>query len=263
MKISVITVCYNSEKTIKKSIESVLSQKNVDLDYIIIDGASTDNTLNIIREYSDNNTNMIRYVSEKDNGIYDAMNKGILLARGDIIGILNSDDFYASNDILSSVINEFEKNNIDCLYGNLMYLKKNKPFRYWISGQFNTFKYGWMPPHPTFFIKKSIYDTLGLYRLDCGTAADYELMLRFLEKEKIKSTWIDKLFIYMTTGGASNQNYIVRFKANKNDMYAWKINQLNRPLYTGYLKVLRKFPQFLYAFIYRLQTKYQNSRSNL
>lgn len=259
MKITIITVCYNSSKTIRNTIESVLSQKNVDLEYIIIDGKSNDNTINIIKEYYNKNQRIIKFISEKDNGIYDAMNKGIKLASGDVVGILNSDDYYASDDVLNTVVQKFNSVKVDSLYGNLLYLKNNKSYRYWKSGSFNTFKYGWMPPHPTFFVKKNVYDTYGVYRLDCGTAADYELMLRFLEKEKITSAWVNKVFICMTVGGASNQNYTARIKASKKDLYAWKVNQLNRPFYTGYFKIIRKFPQFFFAYIYRIKNKSKTS----
>lgn len=252
MKISIITVCYNSENTIRRTIESVLSQKNVDLEYIIIDGCSKDNTNNIILEYKKINTN-IKYISEPDNGIYDAMNKGIALATGNIVGILNSDDYYASDDILSTVISTFNKNSIDSCYGNLVYIKKNKPYRYWIAGNSKSFQWGWMPPHPTFFAKIDVYKKFGAFRLDCGTSADYELMLRFFEKNKISTLWINKLIVYMEFGGASNVDCKALLHAYKTDIKAWKINNLKRNFLTIFLKKIVKLPQYFYAKFVKIE----------
>lgn len=247
MKISIITVCFNSGKTIARTIESVLLQKDVQLEYIIIDGKSKDNTLEIVESYRKKiEENGISYIvkSEPDEGFYDAMNKGIKLASGDIVGILNSDDYYASADVISSVINGFEKYKTDTLYGNLLYVKDSKPYRYWKSKKFNTFKYGWMPPHPSFFVKKSVYDKFGLFRLDCGTAADYELMLRLLEKNKVSTVWIDKMFVYMEAGGASGANLGAYKKAHYKDRYAWQINGLKSNIFAIWFKKIRKIIQF-------------------
>ena len=248
MKISLITICYNSCKTIARTIESVLAQNDIQLEYLIIDGASKDNTVSIVESYrSQFEEKGFSYIvkSEPDNGIYDAMNKGVKLANGDIIGILNSDDYYAESDILSTVESSFEKYKTDILYGNLLYVKNNKPFRYWKSGKLKSFKSGWMPPHPAFFVKKDVYEKYGLFRLDCGTAADYELMLRFLEKNKASSIWIDKLFTYMDAGGASSANLTAYKKAHANDKKAWICNELHRPFFSIWLKKIRKLKQFI------------------
>lgn len=247
MKISIITVCYNSNKTISRTIESLLSQERVKLEYIIIDGASKDNTMEIVASYRKKfEEKGLSYItkSEPDKGIYDAMNKGIKLATGDIIGILNSDDYYASNDVLYSVVKAFEENQAETAYGNLLYVKNNKPYRYWKSGCYHTFKLGWMPPHPAFFVRKEIYEKYGLFRLDCGTTADYELMLRLLEKNKVSSLWIDKVFTYMEAGGASGKNFDAYKKAHFNDKKSWRVNNLKPLFCTIWLKKLRKIKQF-------------------
>ncbi|WP_296693343.1 glycosyltransferase family 2 protein [Treponema sp. UBA7567] len=243
MKISIITVCFNSEATIERTIKSVLAQKNIDLEYLIIDGASKDGTLGIIKNYAEKNP-CIHFVSEKDRGIYDAMNKGISMATGDVVGILNSDDYYASTDSLSSIISVFEQNNVEMVFGNLLYVKNNKPYRYWKSGKPRTFKFGWMPPHPALFVKAEVYKNNGVFRLDCGINADYELMLRFFEKEKLSSFWLDKIITCMEAGGTSNNGIKSRVAGIKNDSLAWKVNGLKKHWYTVILKKLRKTPQF-------------------
>lgn len=258
MKISIITVCFNSNKTISRTIESILAQKRIQLEYIIIDGASKDNTMEIVNSYrKEFGEKGFLYIikSERDKGIYDAMNKGIKLASGDIIGILNSDDYYASDDVLASVEKTFDGNNIETAYGNILYIKNGKPFRYWKSGIYNSFKLGWMPPHPAFFVKKEVYDKYGLFRLDCGTAADYELMLRFLEKNKVSTIWIDKIFTYMEAGGASGENLIAYKKAHYNDKKAWELNKLKPYFFTIWMKKLRKIKQFLIPHDIRKEMK--------
>ncbi|WP_158907801.1 glycosyltransferase family 2 protein [Rectinema subterraneum] len=249
MKISIITTSYNSEKTIAQTIESVINQKRIDLEYIIIDGFSQDLTMDIVKKHEKNNKNIIS-ISEKDNGMYDAMNKGIKMASGDIIGILNSDDRYAYDTVLYDVANAFKNKKIDCCYGNILYVKNNKPYRYWISGAPRTFKYGWMPPHPAFFVKRDVYDKYGFFRLDCGVNADYEIMLRFLEVYKIKSTWINKTFVLMQAGGRSNNGLQSRIDAIHDNKYAWQKNGLNPGFLTIYLKKIRKLSQYLLAKIF-------------
>ena len=164
--------------------------------------------------------------SEPDKGIYDAMNKGVRLASGTIVGILNSDDCYAASDVLSSVLTAFEENHTETAYGNLMYVKNNKPYRYWKSGKYVSFKYGWMPPHPSFFVRKDAYEKYGMYRFDCGVNADYELMLRFLEKEKASTVWIDRVLVKMAAGGASGNGLKSRAVGMRNDHGANPFEQL-------------------------------------
>jgi len=250
MKISIITVCYNSSKTITRTIESVLSQNISDLEYIIIDGASEDNTVSIAESFCQRfEAKGVTYIvkSEPDRGIYDAMNKGVQLVSGEIIGILNSDDYYASPDVLNTVIKGFEDNKTDSLYGNLLYVKNGKPFRYWRSGKFHTFKHGWMPPHPAFFVTKETYKQHGFYRLDCGVNADYEFMLRLLEVKNATTVWVDKIFVNMTAGGTSDNGINSRIQGVIYDKIAWKVNNMKPPFYTIYWKKIRKIPQFILA----------------
>ncbi|MEM0333513.1 MAG: glycosyltransferase family 2 protein, partial [Candidatus Aenigmatarchaeota archaeon] len=192
MKISVITVTFNSASTIETTIHSLLCQTYKNVEFIIIDGLSTDRTLDIINYYRNK---IDIFISEKDNGIYDAMNKGIGLATGDVISILNSDDMYANSSLLEVVANAFKRNQIDCLYGDLIYVNRintNKILRYWKSREFkeNLFCTGWHPPHPTFFVKNECYQKYSSFNLDFKIAADYELMLRFLEKYLLKSFYL-------------------------------------------------------------------------
>jgi len=244
MKISIITVSYSSASTIRDTFESVLNQTYSDIDYVVIDGNSSDETILIIKEYEQKFNGRMHWISEPDNGLYDAMNKGIKMSSGEIIGILNSDDYYASNNVLTQVVDTISSKNTDSCYGNLLYVKKNKPYRYWRSGPHKSFKYGWMPPHPSLFIKKNIYEKFGYYRLDCGTAADYELMLRFLEKEKVKTQWIDELLVIMRVGGISNRSISSRIEALKNDKKGWIVNNLKPYFFTTFLKKIRKIPQY-------------------
>ncbi|MBP5450538.1 MAG: glycosyltransferase [Spirochaetales bacterium] len=250
MTISIITVCYNSELTIARTIESVLAQDYPHLEYIIIDGASTDSTMEIVRKYENSfrekGINLITQ-SEPDKGIYDAMNKGIQKSSGDVIGIINSDDRLAEPNTLSSVAECFERHNCATLYGNIVIVKNNKPYRYWRGGKPRTFRYGWMPPHPSFFVKKEIYTRYGIFRLDCGVNADYELMLRLLEKEKVSTYWLNKTLAYMSAGGTSDSGIKTRIQSIDDNKKAWIINGMDCPPLTVWLKKLRKLPQFITA----------------
>ena len=245
MKISIITVIWNNAKTINDAIDSVLGQTYQNIEYIVIDGASTDGTVEIVQSYGDK---IKKFVSEKDQGIYDAMNKGIKLATGDIVGILNSDDFYKSNDILEIVASEFKSKNIDCLYGDLEYVDANdtsKVVRYWKSRPFEDglFQKGLHPAHPTFFIKREFYEKYGLFDLDFHIAADYEIMLRFLERYKLKSSYINKTFVRMRVGGESNRSIKNILKANLESYKAWKVNGLYINPFMFLLKPLSKVLQ--------------------
>ncbi len=246
MKISIITATFNSEKTIEHTLKSVQQQTYANIEHIVVDGNSLDGTMNIVHSFS----HVQKKKSEKDNGIYDAMNKGIELADGDIIGILNSDDFYADEFVLENVATIFEKENCDAVYGNLLYVDEtniSKVTRKWISGNHTkqSFLYGWMPPHPTFFVKKKCYNKFGKFNLNLGTAADYELMLRMIFKHEIKTSYISKTLVHMRSGGASNKTLKNRLLANKNDRLAWKVNNLNPYWFTLFLKPLRKLNQFI------------------
>lgn len=246
MLVSIITATYNSEATIASNVESIKEQTHSFIEHIIIDGASNDNTLSIIKAHSPS----AKIFSEKDNGIYDAMNKGIALAKGDIIGMLNSDDLYMNELIIEKVVNLFEQENCEAVYGDLIYVDSNdtsKIKRRWNAGSFskNDFLYGWMPPHPTFFVKKEVYEKYGKFNLSVFTAADYELMLRFVYKYGIKVAYLQETMVKMRTGGASNESITNRLLANKGDRMAWKINELKPYWFTLLAKPLRKITQFI------------------
>jgi len=243
--ISIITPTYNADKTINDCIQSI-RQQDLPVEHIIIDGNSTDNTHNIIKK---NSSHISYFISEPDKGLYDAMNKGIDIAKGDIIGILNADDIYYTSTTLKRVLNSFKNSNIDSCYGDLVYVNQNnidKIIRYWKSGEYSpdNFIRGWMPPHPTFFAKRTIYQKYGLFNLELGSAADYEIMLRFLLKHKITTTYIPEIIIKMRIGGISNLSLKNRVKANIMDRKAWKINDLKPYPWTLFLKPLRKTTQW-------------------
>lgn len=246
MKISVITVVYNGEKTIRDTIDSVLRQTLTDVEYIIVDGISTDSTLSIIRSYGDRITKVI---SEKDRSMYDAINKGILCATGDIIALLNSDDLYADTEVLARVAHEFEKDStIGCVYGDLDYVARDNPqkiTRSWKSNPYvlGMFKKGWHPAHPSFFVRKSVYEKYGLYRTDLKIASDYEMMLRLLEIHKITSVYIPNVLVKMRTGGMSNKTLWHIIKANIETLRAWKLNGLPIPYLVFFKKPSSKLRQ--------------------
>jgi len=245
MKISIITVSYNSAKTIRDTIDSVIQQNYHDIEYILVDGNSTDKTIEIIKSYGNK---ISKFISESDKGIYDAMNKGIQLASGEIVGILNSDDFYADADVLKNVANNFI-DSIDGLYADLVYvdaLNTTKIIRTWKSGAYKegAFLKGWMPPHPTFFVRRKVYQNFGVFTNQLKSAADYELMLRFIHKEKIKVAYLAKIIVKMRAGGASNASIKNRIKANKEDRMAWKMNGLKPGVFTLIRKPLSKLTQF-------------------
>lgn len=245
MKISIITVTYNAGEFLDSCIKSVQQQTHPDIEYLIIDGQSTDNTLNIATSYD----NINHLVSEKDNGMYDALNKGLKLATGDIIGILNADDFFASETILENVANAFLTTDAEVVYGDLWYVEKHnseKVLRRWKSDAYTEglFQWGWMPAHPTFFARKELFEKYGDYRLDMGTAADYELMMRFLHKYRAKAAYIPEVLVKMRVGGMSNSSLANRFKANRADLKAMRLNGIKYPLMAAFLKPMRKISQF-------------------
>jgi glycosyltransferase len=244
MKVSIITIAYNSAETIEDTIKSIIAQDYSNIEYIIIDGGSTDKTLSIVDKYKDSITTII---SEPDKGIYDAMNKGVQNATGDIVGILNSDDLYANKSVVTRIVNAIGSK--DSIYADLVYVDRDntdKVNRYWKSGKYKKgiFKKGWMPPHPTFFIKKLYYDKYGTYNLRLKSAADYELMLRMLHKHDISVVYLQEIITKMRVGGQSNVTLLNRLKANKEDRLAWKINDLRPGILTLTIKPLRKISQF-------------------
>lgn len=244
---SIITVCFNNGKTIRQTIESVLNQSFTDFEYWIIDGGSSDESLEIIQSSG----NRVQWISEPDSGIYDAMNKGILHAKGKFIAFLNADDFYAATDVLGQVHETLNRNeNAWAAYGDLAYVNEqdtDKIVRYWKSGDYSprSFLWGWMPPHPTFFLRKDAFEKFGLFRNESmKSAADYELILRMLYKNKLPAAYCRKLLVRMRTGGLSNQSWANRLRGNREDRLAWKLNQIEPFWFTLILKPLRKLTQY-------------------
>ena len=229
LKVSIITISYNSAKTLGETIKSVLEQSYVDLEYIIIDGQSADTTVEIIKSYGDR---ISTYVSEKDDGIYDAMNKGVSLARGDIIGFINSDDKLNSEDCIWEIVKVFQVNDCDVVYGDKIYTDSkntNRVIRYWKAGEYDrsNFEKGWMPPHLSTYIRKELYDKYGKFRTDFKIAADYELLFRFMYKHNAKSKYLPKVIARMRAGGISNKSIKNILISNYEVYKSWKVNGLS------------------------------------
>ena len=247
MTISIITATYNSAKTVRDTLESVKNQSYPHIEHVVIDGLSKDDTLKIVAEYP----SVSQVISEPDKGIYDAMNKGIQLVSGDIIGILNSDDFYNHPDVIANIVQCFQDHpDIEAVYADLVFVNEKDTSqikRTWIAGKYKkkNFLFGWMPPHPTFFVKKEVYEQYGVFNTQLKSAADYELMLRFLYKHDIQVAYLPDIIIRMRIGGQSTASIKNRLQANKEDRAAWHINHLQPKFYTTYLKPLRKLNQFL------------------
>lgn len=242
MKISLITATFNSAQTISDCMESVLRQNYDNYEYLIIDGGSKDNTIEIIQQYEKKFAGKLKWISERDNGIYDAMNKGIKMSTGDVVGILNSDDFFTSNDIFRTIDQEFAKHPVDSIYGDIHFVKAdnlNKCIRYYSSKMFSPFwlRFGFMPAHPSFYCKRDIFERYGLYRLDFKIGADYEMMVRLFKKNKISSRYIPKDFVTMRTGGASTNGIKSRLILIKEDVKACRSNGI----YTNRLFICLKF----------------------
>ena len=243
-KISIITVVFNAQNTIERCINSVFGQKYKNVEYIIIDGGSTDNTCRIIENYREK---IDVFISEPDKGIYDAMNKGLALATGDVIGTINADDFFADDNVLYDIARVFSEQNTQILYGDLDYIDpSDKVIRKWRSGRYSRgmFNWGWMPPHPTFYCKKSLFDKLGVYKLDYGSAGDYELMLRFIHLNNIDAYYLNKVLIKMVVGGVSNKSLGNRVQAMRFDLKAMRNNNIFLPMVTILFKPIRKIAQF-------------------
>ena len=247
MKVSIITTCFNSALTIRDTLESVSQQDYPQIEHIVIDAGSTDDTIAIVNEFP----HVSLIVSEKDRGIFFGMNKGLTVCTGDVICFLNSDDWYPHVDVISQVVNILDKNKVQVVYGDLQYVDRlniEKIARTWRSGKFrrNALYYGWMPPHPTFFARKEVYELVGLFDTSLRNAADYELMLRILLKHEINAGYLPQVLVKMRRGGFSNAKLIHRLRANSEDFRAWQLNGLKPKLLTRYLKPLRKIPQFLF-----------------
>ncbi len=245
VKISLVTITYNAAATIQRCITSVINQTYSNIEYIVIDGNSSDGTQQII---SQNKSHIHLFKSEPDLGIYDAMNKGISVCTGDVIGVLNADDYFANDNVLSEIAQSFACCDTEILYADLDYVNNNgKVVRKWRSGHYahHKFDFGWMPPHPTFYVKRKLFEQFGLYSVNYGTAADYELMLRFMYLNRAKSFYLNKVLVKMVLGGVSNRNLKNRISAWRNDFRAMKHNRINTPILGMMLKPLRKISQFI------------------
>jgi glycosyltransferase involved in cell wall biosynthesis len=228
VKFSIITVCRNAAATIPDTLAAVREQQYGDVEHLVIDGGSTDATLDILR--SPENAE-VRWISEADQGIYDAMNKGLALASGEVIGFLNADDLYADNQVLGRVAEVFADAAVDGVYGDLVYVDREHPekvARYWRSCSYHPglFQRGWAPPHPTFFVRREVYERLGGFNLKYGLAADAELMLRFIVKHRITTRYLNNLMVRMRLGGVTNQSFQNILEQNREIIEAFRDNDL-------------------------------------
>lgn len=247
MKFSLITVSFNNVAHIKDTIESVLSQEHPDIEYIIVDGASTDGTVESVRSFSDR---IDTFISEKDKGVYDAMNKGIAAATGDVIGFVNADDMLASPDVISTLNKAFEEGGEDAIYGDAYMVDPDniqKVKRFWKGGKYDReqFRKGWMPPHLGTYIKRQCYLEFGLFREDLSVSADYELMLRFMYKHKISVRYLPKVIVRFRLGGVSNRSLSHILKANLEVYKSWRLNGLKVSPLIILRKPLRKLRQLV------------------
>lgn len=246
IKVTLVTATYNSEKYLEDSIKSIIEQSYPNIEHIIIDGKSKDGTLEIVNKYK---THISKWISETDRGMYDAINKGMKLATGNIIGLLHSNDILASSDVIQSIVDIFNEKKVDVVYGDLEYVDPDnleKIYRIWKGKPYNRnlFKKGWMPAHPTFYIKRELVDKYGGYESHYFSAADYEFMARYLYKHKLTAYYLPKLIVKMRRGGQSNSNLKMRLRANRRDYLAMKKNNIPFPLIVSILKPLSKLHQY-------------------
>ncbi len=254
MRVTIITVTYNSGKYLRDCIESVVQQDYPNIEHILVDGGSTDNTLEIVKAYEGN---ISRWISEKDRGMYDAINKGMNMATGDVIGILNSDDMLASPGIIGQIVKGFAENKTDSVYGDLVYVDKvntRKVVRYWKGFPYRRYRfaYGWMPAHPTFYFRRELLSDLGGYESHYFTAADYEFMARYLYRHRVSSVYLPLLVVKMRMGGQSNVTLLSRLRANRRDYLAMKKNRIPFPHIASILKPLIKVKQYYYTLFRKM-----------
>ncbi|MGC9976317.1 MAG: glycosyltransferase family 2 protein [Syntrophales bacterium] len=245
MKVSIITVVLNSRDFIEECIKSVLSQTYPDIEHIVIDGGSTDGTVEILGKHE---SRLSRLVSERDRGIYDAMNKGIKLATGDIIGMLNSDDFYAETTVIDTIVREFLARRVDAVFSDLVYVDRRNPeriTRYYNASNFNPdkFAFGWMPPHPTFFARRSCYQKYGFFKTDYKIAADFELLVRFLGRHGIPYQYLPRVTVKMRSGGVSTRTFKNNWILNTEIIRACAENGIHTNLLKVHLKYFKKIFQ--------------------
>lgn len=253
MKVTLITVCRNVAPVIAETLDSVLAQTHPDIELIVIDGASTDGTLPILKEFAspERSRRVAILVSEPDKGIYDAMNKGLRLATGDVIGFVNAGDLLMTPTVIADVVSAFQRAHVDAVYGDIIMVDEHdiyKVHRTWLSGAYHreNFRRGWMPPHVGTFIKKSIYDQHGHFNTDLRIGADYEILLRFLYKHKIKTVHLREVLVRFRLGGMSNGNVKQILQANREVRASWKLNGLQAPPLLVTRKLWSKVMQFFH-----------------
>ena len=254
MKVTIITTVLNNKTHIESCIDSVASQSYNDIEYIIVDGESSDGTVDTIHNVKcriENEVKDFKFISEKDSGIYDAINKGIRSATGDVIGLLHSDDVFADNSVIEKVADKFIEEKTDSVYGDLEYVSSNdinKGIRYWKAGSCDEKKlrHGWMPPHPAFFVKRNVFDKAGLFNTEYKVAADYDMVLRLFWREMITTAYLPVIITKMRWGGASNKDISAIIQKSREDYKALKINGVPNPIVTLFLKNVRKLGQFIF-----------------
>lgn len=262
MKISIITATYNSASTVKDTFESLLTQTYQDYEYIVVDGLSKDNTVDIIKEYEPKFNGRMRWVSEKDKGLYDAMNKGIEMATGDVVGILNSDDFYTSNDILEIIAANMQGGDIEAVYGDIHFVKDtdlNKCVRYYSSRIFSRrlMRFGFMPAHPTFYCRRDVYTKYGAFNTQYKIGADFESLLRYIFVNRIRTRYIKRDFVTMRLGGASTEGFGSRWQIMKDHLKALKENGI----YSNVLLLCLRYPYKIYELL-TSRLKYNSKRTH-
>ena len=245
MKISIITITYNSAKTLRRALDSIQEQHYENIEHVIVDGASTDGTVALIESYAAEHKN-VKWVSEKDDGIYNAINKGIRMATGDVIGFLHSDDVFYSSDSIGKIVHAITSSQADVVYGDLQYCKGNRVVRQWKSNAYSrcSLKYGWMPPHPTVYVRREVYEQVGPYDDWFRISADYDMMLRIF-MAGYKSRYIPEVLVCMEVGGASNKNTKARLSKTQEDRVVLLKNHIGAGYLTVACKQLRKIKQFL------------------
>jgi glycosyltransferase len=246
MKITLVTATFNSEQYLEDSIKSIIAQTYKNIEHIVIDGKSTDGTLSIIKKYE---PHISKWISETDRGMYDALNKGMQMATGDVIGLVHSNDILASPDVIQTIVDSFNREKADVVYGDLEYVDPadlNKIYRVWKGKPYNRnlFRTGWMPAHPTFYIRRELVEKYGGYQSHYFSSADYEFMARYLYKHRLSAYYIPKLIVKMRRGGQSNSNLKKRLRANRRDYLAMKKNGIPFPFLVSILKPLSKLHQY-------------------
>lgn len=249
MKVSIITVAKNSERTIEDTMKSVLGQTYSDIEYIVVDGCSSDRTLDIVKQYEATFNGRMKWISGQDKGIYDAMNKGISIATGDVVGILNSDDYFTSNDVIERMVAAFEDDQLDAVYGDIHFIHDGEPdkcIRYYSSKLFRRMwlRFGLMPAHPSFYCRREIFEKAGLYKTDYKISSDFEMMVRLFYIHHLRARYLPMDFVTMRTGGASTKNVRSRLQIIKEDVRGCRENGIYSNKLMTSVKYLYKIFEF-------------------